>query len=508
MAKKKEVDAVDAVPVMRGLLIHSDGSARPNPGFAGWGIHGYVYDDKLPTKGTGNSDYVLTADDYMSKTVKATLPNVPLVTPVKYIDGMGAVPPNAYNYDGTRSTNNAGELMGAVEALKVALENDVTKVRIWTDSNYVVGGFTHALNWRKNGWLKKDGGVPANIDLWKEYVELYDQLKAKGVDLGINWNEGHSGNFGNEMVDDLAYAGMRHSTNGVFEKKIIESLPEGYWKYETNRHPFLSHRRMYYNTVPGSYREGEYCLGEHDKDDDLAGKRQANGAYAYVLLDEPEKVLEEVRKYSTRLADGNDTVMIARLDYIYRAGVHDMITSYGGLILSKPKDARSILDAQLRDEKELVTKEHNPPLLIHRCVDELSQLREILVDFKAGKPGMTLTDLTPLIYESLIETTKKGEEKTINKIKPEFVVGTSDLDAVVNYRHPDGSLRQTKIQLLLGLDLLDRNALKRIEELEPEVCLVTWPEEPEAFRYATIIKVKGAIGIWAGVYSNMRLVLD
>lgn len=506
MAKEKEV--IPAEPVMRGLMLHSDGSAQPNPGFAGWGIHGYVYDAKLPTKGTGNPDYVLTENDYLSKTDKAAQPNTALVTPVMYIDGYGAVPPSPTNFGGTRSTNNAGELMGALECLKLALEQEVTKVRIWTDSKYVEGGFGHALKWRKNNWKKADGAEPANLAMWQEYVTLYDQIKAKGIDLGINWNEGHSGNFGNEIVDGLAFIGMRHSAHGMFNKTINQSLPDGYWKYETNRHPFISHRRMYYNTLFDANKPGEYCLGEHDKEDDLAGKRMANGAYAYVLLDTPEKVLEVVRDYSCKVADGDDTIMIARVDYIYRSDIHELLSTHGLVVLREPPRSVSPLNAVAQDLKELVTREHNPPLLIQRCVNELVQLKDILTDFRSGNTEMVTTDLTSLIYESLVETSKKGGEKRITKLRPEFVVGTSKMEATVNYRHPDGTARQVAIHLLLGLDLLDRNALRRLEELEPTVTVVTWHEEPQAFRFATIIKVKDAIGIWAGTYSNLRLILN
>lgn len=492
---------------MIGLMIHSDGSAKPNPGHAGWGMHGYIYEDVLPTKGTGNPDYVLTANDYLSKVDKAAQPNTPLVTPLHYIDGYGAVDPRYGDSRGT--TNNQGELIGAIQSLKIAVERpEIQRVRIWTDSKYVVNGFSHALNWRRNNWLKGDGQVPANVELWREYVEIFDALKARGVDLVINWNEGHVGNYGNEIVDMLAFIGMRRATCGMYEPDITIAAPEGYWKYDTERHPFISHRRMYYNTIAEQLTAGEYCIGEHDKEDDLAGKRMANGAYAYIMLNEPETVLEAVRNYSCKVADGENTVMIARVDYIYRADVHKLLSTNGEVVLNRPvKQTASYLDAVVKDIKELVTREHNPPLLIQRCVNELSQLKQILDDYRAGDPSMVITDLTPLIYESLVETNKKGEEKRITRLRPEFVVGTSKMDAVVNYRHPDGSVKEAKIDLLLGLDLLDRNALRRLEEKEPEVRLVTWLEEPSAFRFATIIKVNDAIGIWAGTYSNLRLIL-
>lgn len=504
MAKKKEEVARERG--MIGLMMHSDGSAKPNPGHAGWGIHGYIYEMVPPTKGTGNPDYVLTANDYLSKADKAAQPNTPLVTPLNYIDGFGGVPREYGDHRGT--TNNQGELIGVIECLKILKDRpEIMRARLWTDSQYVVEGFGHSQGWRRNNWLKADGQPPKNVELWKDLVVLFDEIKERGVDLMVNWTRGHVGNFGNELVDGMAFVGMRRATNGIYEPEVTVSDVDGYWKYETGRHPFISHRRMYYNTLQEHNMPGEYCIGEHDKDDDMAGKRMANGAYAYVLLDEPEAALEAVRNYSCKLADGDNTVMIARVDYIYRSDIHKLLAGHGEIVLNPPPRAASPLDAVIRNIKEHVTREHNPPLLIQRCVNELSQMKQILDDFKAGAPDMVVTDVTSLIYESLVETNKKGEEKRITQLRPEFVVGTSKMDAVVNYRHPDGDVRQEQIDLLLGIDLLDRNALRRLEEMEPEVRVVTWSEEPSAFRFATIIKVKGAVGIWAGTYSNLRLIL-
>lgn len=500
-----------------GMMLHCDGSSRPNPGYAGWGLHGYMYEDLEPTKGTGNPDYVLTASDYMSKVTKATLPNVSLVTPLKYYDGWGAL-------ENDMSTNNAAELSGAIEALMItaaAVTEDgrrPEKLNLWSDSKYVVLGCEHARKWQANGWLKADQTEPANVELWKKFIEEYDALTALGVTIKLTWNKGHKweedavdNNLGNELVDELAYVGMRAATMGEKGKKIVESAPEGYWKYETDRHPFLTHRRMYYNSLPEYNTPGEYCIGEHDKNDDMAGKRMANGAYAYVRLEQPEAVLETVRNYSHDLVNGDDVVMIARLDYIYNSSIHAMIMEHGDKVLRPrpfdPSNGRPSRAAIIRNPKEHVTREHYPPLLIERAVNELEELRQILDDHLEGKDViLTETDLTPLIYESQTETNRKGEEKVITKLKPEFKVGTATMDVDVNYMHPNGELRTVPIKLLLGLDLLDRNALRRIEDMEPDIRLVSWSEQPQAFRYATIIKVKGGVGIWGGVYSNLRLI--
>ena len=44
----------------KGVVLYADGGSRENPGAAGSGIHGYLFEFSLPKKGTGNSKVVLT----------------------------------------------------------------------------------------------------------------------------------------------------------------------------------------------------------------------------------------------------------------------------------------------------------------------------------------------------------------------------------------------------------------------------------------------------------------
>jgi hypothetical protein len=56
-----------AEPV-QGMMIYADGSAAPtNPGPTGWGIHGFLYADIKPKKGSGNSAWNLTKTGYVAK---------------------------------------------------------------------------------------------------------------------------------------------------------------------------------------------------------------------------------------------------------------------------------------------------------------------------------------------------------------------------------------------------------------------------------------------------------
>lgn len=97
------------------------------------------------------------------------------------------------------TTNNRMELSGVIMALS-ALKFPC-KVRLTTDSKYVVDGITKgwAQGWRKRGWKKSDGKPALNPDLWEKLLEL---LAVHEVEFC--WIKGHAGHEENERCDRLA----------------------------------------------------------------------------------------------------------------------------------------------------------------------------------------------------------------------------------------------------------------------------------------------------------------
>ena len=110
---------------MKFVEIFSDGACSGNPGPGGWGA-------------------ILRCDGYE-----------------KEISGGEA-----------HTTNNRMELTGVIQALS-ALKYPC-KVRVTTDSRYVVDGITKgwAQGWKKRGWKKSDGKPALNPELWERLLEL------------------------------------------------------------------------------------------------------------------------------------------------------------------------------------------------------------------------------------------------------------------------------------------------------------------------------------------------
>jgi ribonuclease HI len=97
-----------------------------------------------------------------------------------------------------RTTNNRMELMGVIAALE-AMKKQGLKIKIYTDSQYIVKAI-------KEGWLNKWLATnfakgKKNKDLWVKFYNLYKQHQVQ-----FYWVKGHADNPFNNRCDQLATA--------------------------------------------------------------------------------------------------------------------------------------------------------------------------------------------------------------------------------------------------------------------------------------------------------------
>ena len=496
----------------QGIVIYTDGGCRPNPGYGGWGMHGYLYSTAAPKKGSGNQDFVLTSQGYILKTSyaedqakdpkKYNRSYTAEVTPISYVDGHGSF---AYEV-----SNNIAELSAAIQGLIYAEQYDVKTVRMFTDSEHVVKGLSGwADKWRDNGWRKNDGNPPANVEIWKNLVEIRDRIISRGVDLKIEWVEGHpeqqetEGYLGNTLVDKLATLAVMYAKAGINRNDITTTVADGYWKYVPDKHPFIANRRLYFNTFSEYLSPGEYYLGEHDKDDNMLGKRISDGAYAVVKLATPDPLIEMVRNYTSKKANNIDTLVMLRVDQLFKPATHKELSTHGPISLLQSERSLS-MDCL---DRQPLTLELKPARIAFRAIEATAEMSMKLIAFLKDDPKIISTDLTSILYETEVKIDKKKNATTTLRLRPEFNVGYAALkDVETKYLNEDGSIGTTPVTLSLGIDILDRNSLKRLEEMNPRVTLITWMESPYAFRYATVIEAGLDKGIWCGWYSNLHLI--
>ena len=96
------------------------------------------------------------------------------------------------------TTNNRMELLAPINALRKIKPG--SKIKIYTDSQYVKNGITEWINkWLSNDWKTSKKEDVKNKDLW---IELYNLTRF--LDIQWIWVKAHDGNPLNEEVDLLA----------------------------------------------------------------------------------------------------------------------------------------------------------------------------------------------------------------------------------------------------------------------------------------------------------------
>ncbi len=145
------------------IEIYTDGSSLGNPGPGGWGVVFVITKNKPKPE-------IIDFGGYEKET-----------------------------------TNNRMELTAVIEALNFYLTKQELvnkKIKIYTDSSYVLGGITSWINnWEKNGWKTANKKPVLNQDLWKKLVPPSRELGDK-----LSWQKvkGHSGHIYNDQADEIA----------------------------------------------------------------------------------------------------------------------------------------------------------------------------------------------------------------------------------------------------------------------------------------------------------------
>lgn len=483
---KKKKDKVEEVAGPQGIVFYTDGGCMPHTGMMGWGFHGYRYEVTKPKRGTGHPTHGLSAAGYFPKAEKKEE-----VVPLEYFDAYGACQ--------IRGTNNLAELMAAKNAFSKAMEYDVKELKIKTDSEYIRRGITEwSPHWIRNNWIRRDGTPVPNTEMWKTVLADVSSLKDKNIKLSVEWVRGHNDNFGNEAADKLATVGRINSSSGRDFTEVKKSQPEGYWKSEVTKHPFFFNPTYYFNTLKSSHVPGEYFTGKHDKDDELLGVRDGDGAYSVVQLKEPESMMEMIRNYQTDMSGDFDQVVLVRLMKLYQNRTYEDLVDYGKASLVRSSPLR--IDLQALD-REPLTRECKPPLLAWRAMESLSLLKAMLNNFRMGLgTDYAVTEITDVLYDTEV-VTKKGVSTDQKKLKASFVVGSSKLGIKAKAMTDHGSI-EIPLTLVFGQDLADRNALKRLEATNPKVSVIVWSEAPDVFRYVSVVESEDNWLISGAMYSN------
>lgn len=523
---------------MFGYVFYPDGGCRGNKEFGGAGLHGFRWNLNLTAKGIGHATYSAVfrgyevkaeSFDFASKDAKNEVAAMSreefqqwLMLETNGKSNLNHRVPVEQYYDcfvplEYGGTNNTAELHAAIFCLEnIIHEKDFDKaasIILRQDSQYVVDGANiYLFNWLKNDFKRPNGSLIDNKGLWLRLNAAINAVKERGVFITFEWVKAHSTDPGNNSADELATAGVFASKN----PKAVEALDTGFLISETTdywasrselRHPMLCFRYSYFGIDEAEQERNEYYLSTQGKAAELSGKRTSDDGFSVVRCG-AQRHVEEVIAKQVSLPREIDYKFHIDLDNVY-GGATRYLDLYGtDHFLHRPLDHKRHLQTH---GKVLVTTELHPPFLTDRVFDNMDILADFLDNYKrTDQPTLHTTEITSSFFEMKEEEVKvkKGEEartKVTCILKPEIIVGYSKHKVTAGWKEANGEIGQCEVTLRLGVDLPDRNALRRLEDKNPKVYLVTNTLGVGSFMYAVVIEAGDDVGIWSGINSSIRV---
>lgn len=476
-----------------GICLYVDGGFRPTTegARAGFGVHGYIYENTLPKRGHGLKGHLNTVEGYKDSTAVSKDAGVKVLT---YLDVSGSV---------HVQTNNVGELEAYIYGLRLLKCLDFHKslkhIRVYSDSKYVIDSLTQgwADGWKDNGWKNSTGKQAANQEHWEEIFELRDYFAEDWDKIILTWVKGHF-DFGNIRADYNATLAI-FAGEGV---KETTSVPEGYWETEYNQEKLLLESKMYY--CPGykpqmdeNSDESTYLLFNPPSKmrDSQIGKRVSDVVGAVVRLNKPNRILDRVIQRCDDFAKKSyDVPMVVQLDTVLKKT--NQLEILAGLI---DRYVVSPSAPELRSiSGETLIKVLKKPGLAYRLLDEFEVLLGVIESYEAEDEKVIRNEVDDVFYEKQID--KKGNV-TLKMILPV----EDSFTRTVKYWSKDG-VKEADVKITIALDTPARRMFNAIAKQNPKISILTWFECDTIFRYGLLIETDEGLGLWAGIYSNSHIV--
>jgi len=464
------------------IILYTDGSAIPNPGFCGSGLHGYIYRDTDIDKKSGDlpSKYITTNVGYLESAVVSRTEHK-TVLPFRYLDGY-------VSYKGVL-TNNYGEVSAFTksipELIKITIDDHtVNTIRIMTDSMYLINIINRI---KKDVDCKWKTEVNVNLDLWINIAAILKELNTLDIGLNVDKVKGHSDILGNNIADRLAYLGMIESTKHKEDNFVLKQSEGKYWKPIINRHPFLSYRQLFFiNGDDEASNSNSFSIMKYKKDEEL-GKISHIASYGIVKFHTSNEIVNNIIHTYNHMLNGTHLLSTIDLDVLHGQYFNNYYKLFKDKIFMPDRRAQKTIS--VLGEVDICQAVRYPGLA-KRSFDETAKLSMILDDYANTDTRLyTFLDITDYFF------TKTDNNKL--KIKIDNKDKILYIDIVIDNK-------KYKIPLELGVDTIVRNQFRKLETYQPKISLAYIREDTAYVRYYVIIELGTTkdISIWCNLYSN------
>lgn len=478
-----------------GLIAYTDGGAKPNPGFGGSGMHGFTYLINEAVKPVIVNNFYITNYGYVkAEKIPSIKSNLTYLEPLDYLDLIVSI--------GFGFTNNHCELLAIKETLKLNKDHNFKEITIFTDSMYAKDITSKWMfGWVKNGWITTSGKPIENLVIIKEIYELVSELKKSGVKITVKWVAAHDGNLGNEKADMLASIGVKRSSNNDIKTESNKSTVKKYWDNVASRNPMFNLNVLWFNAKK-EFNEDVYYFS----DDVSAGRYLSDSVFSIINLNELDPDISVIKEEQYKVSKDTDVLTVLKLDKLYSKEIYPSFVNFGLDVFTNKETNINLTFVG----RESITEEITPTGLAFRAIDTflfLKEIKDIFINFlKDGdktflnKRLISYLDITDQLFDS-IEKKNSSKQITIRKVlKSTITTAIKELPIDIDILCKDINYK-TNIKMMFGLDIINRNNLKKLEDFNPQVYLVTWLDSDKSAKYATVIKTDLGDGLWNNVHS-------
>jgi hypothetical protein len=240
----------------------------------------------------------------------------------------------------------------------------------------------------------------------------------------------------------------------------------------------------------------QYCLYNTDLPDNLVGKLSRLSTYAVLSLKEPIDIVDNVINVLNRMKS-YDSINFIKVDRLKNKKYFPRLKyfPYTSLITKKLSNTLVLYDG------EVVSPEINPPGLLINALEVYDKLIDIITPSESYSDKVDdVIDLTNQFYT--IEVQKNNKEKYI--FNKDLGVGNNKIEISVHLSKLD---RDVIIPVVLGLDLPERNVLKRLESYSPNIKLLIRYCSNQSFEYFFLIETNDSTSIWHNKASSRIILL-
>ena len=373
---------------MKYMVLYTDGSARPNPGRTGYGVHGYIGDEG--SFKTIDSKWVMTTQGYRNKKDKS-----------KYTGLKPDYIIEKYGRNEDSSTNNQAELDALIEALIIGIERlkEEDALHIIADSEYVVRYVNNILN-------GKNADYNSNVPYLEKIKELMGKIK---FTMSIERVDGHAGVLGNEEADSLSNIGRNLKNNDLESRHVFKEIivdPTEYWFYEPVINDFLKKNKKLLISLknePILNNSNLHCVTNYKrKSVDEIGKKDPSINYTIIENEKPVEEIELIYNYVRAEKDDMLKPYVINLSEVLNKRIAVKLHLYKEDYLIKRKIMFEVVETTDSTPIILAT-EIFPQSLSWYTVEHFRELYKFKNEYDNKNSKVKTLDIKDLILENIKE---------------------------------------------------------------------------------------------------------